>query len=108
MRTLLFTQISDSRFTDDTLSEIIRIKHGVIEEMEKLPDVEFRYLNERILTWTDRTNQRRITFHVQKHSSRTTWNDIYTAVNKIKAVPYKFIQAPSIRELKQSPFFQQI
>lgn len=108
MRTLTFTQIADSRSVDDIVSEINRIKNGLIEALEILPDVSFRYLNQRQLNWDDGSKQLRITIHVQKHSRRTTWNDIYAAVNSVKAAHYKFIQTGDIREIKKSPYFQQL
>lgn len=90
MNTLTFEQIADSRFTDnleenlrtrvDSLMKLLNAMEGVTARHGELSTVEF-----------DENTQLRCRFFVNKTGRKTSWNDIYKAINKVKAVPYKFV-----------------
>ena len=94
MKVLTFEQITDDRLNNDTeqllkdtinqISEILNHMEGVQCIHSEIRKVTFNSDNES-------NNQYRCRFHVKKEGRKTTWNDIYKAVNSVKAVPYSFV-----------------
>ena len=90
-RTLKFQQIADNRFVSDVNEEIERLKDEVCKALDKLPGVEYECHDfHGLLKWDDGEIQRRYTFYVKK-DRQVTWNDVFTVVNSVKAVPYDFV-----------------
>ena len=94
MKTLTFVQISDSRFSGSE-KELESICKNVVDELSSLIGVSVRTENMRVVKFTnfessDSYSWRKRVF-VQK-TKETTWNNIYKTVNKVKSVPYKFVQ----------------
>lgn len=95
-RTLIFTQIVDSRFCDNpeteiknriaALNQLLASHDGLVYESEKIK----RY------TADDGDFQYRITFYVQKKNRKVIWDDIYRIVNSVKPVPFNFANMPII------------
>jgi len=92
MATLRFQQIVDSRRKGDTKALLIRRVKAIEKKLSQLPDVTFTIENPRKVYFgpPEPSVQWRVDFKVKKSSRRTTWNDIYRAVNSVKAVPYSF------------------
>ena len=97
MRTLTFTQITDSRFDPNPAAMIREYKRQVIEKLKKLPGVNvekgevYRVEFDNDPFGTLGNEQYRIQFWVQKTGRKTTWNDVYSAVNSVNPVPFKFV-----------------
>ncbi len=92
MRVLTFTQITDSRFDEDIAKTMRERKRKIVSLLKNMENVEVSHdAVERQLTFPDGTKQFRCSFVVKKYGRKTTWDDIYKAVNSIHAVPYKFI-----------------
>ncbi len=91
MRILTFTQITDSRFDTDVAATMRERKRKIISLLKNMENVEVSHDVERQVSFPDGTEQYRCNFVVKKSGKKTTWNDIYKAVNSVKAVPYKFL-----------------
>ena len=91
MRVLTFTQITDSRFDSDIAATMRERKRKIISLLRNMENVEVSHEVDRKLSWTDGTEQIRCRFTVKKCGRKTTWNNIFKAVNSVYAVPYKFI-----------------
>ena len=89
MRTLYFQQIADSRFCDDIEMEI-KSRMTLIRESLNKPGIELITNTFRHISFPDGTNQVRVDCYVNKGQG-ITWNNVYALVNKINAVPYKFV-----------------
>ena len=89
-RTLVFEQISDSRFQKDIAKEISDRKRKIIKLLNNMEGLHISHDVERKLSWPDGTEQFRCKFYIRKDGRKTTWNDVMTAVNSVHAVPYKF------------------
>jgi len=90
MRSLHFTQTTDSRFTDECLEKLLMSNVEKIKANLSKLDVSVTTSPIRKLTFTDAEGgeQRRIDFIVTKNHKGVKWNDIYSAVGSVKAVPY--------------------
>lgn len=96
-RTLVFTQIADSRFCDDPKTEINNRIAALQTKFQSLNGIVFESENLKRCTFIDDdTIQYRVTFYVQKTNKKVIWNDVYKTVNSIKAVPYNFANMPVI------------
>lgn len=90
MRILYFQQIADSRFGEDKASLIVRVKE-ILENLGNLPGVVADAGGFTHLTFfNSEVTQYRVTFYVRK-DRRTTWPQIYRAVNAVCAVKYTLI-----------------
>ena len=91
-RTLVFQQIVDSRFKGENKSLLVRRVRAVVNNLRKLDGVKVSTGKPRKIVWgpPEPATQWRVDFRVQKTSNETTWNDVYRAVNKVKAAPYSF------------------
>ena len=92
MATLYFQQIIDSRRKGDSKSLLIRRINAIKKKLERLPDVTVRVSTPRRVVFgpPEPSIQWRADFQVKKDSRKVTWNEIYRAVNSVKAVPYSF------------------
>ena len=98
VRTLTFQQISDSRFNGSEF-ELGKLTSGVESALSVLPEVKFQIEELRYLDSSETsTKSWRQRFNVQKVGRKTTWNDVYKAVNSVKAVPYDFVSMSSFFE----------
>ena len=92
MRTLTFEQVSDSRFTEKPAEELREIKRAVIRKLSELEGLTVRH--DPVIKYEfdglEYASQFRCRFYVHKQGRKTTWDDVYRAVNSVKAVPYKF------------------
>ncbi|WP_435277352.1 hypothetical protein ACMAZF_20220 (plasmid) [Psychrobium sp. nBUS_13] len=88
MRTLTFEQISDGRFggTENKLNEIT---NNVLVKLNALTGVKVITEEVRKLDFPDAPSWRQ-RFYVTKTGRNVTWNEIYAAVNSVKAVPFDF------------------
>ena len=91
IRTLTFQQISDSRFNGSE-TELNKLTVGVLSALSKLSGIKVQ-IEESRATECQKTSDKsfRQRFYVQKTGRKTTWKDVYKAVNSIKAVPYGFM-----------------
>ena len=89
-RVLTFEQITDDRFDND-IERLLKDRISKISEiLNHMEGVQCIHSEIRKVTFGD-NNQCRCRFHVKKEGRKTTWNDVYKAVNSVKAVPYSFI-----------------
>lgn len=104
-KTLTFVQISDSRFSGSA-SKLEALSNDVQEALSALPGVTVQTdepghitfsqarLDGESNAWGEIQSWRQ-RFYVQKTGRKTSWNDIYKAVNGVKAAPYEFIRRPA-------------
>lgn len=98
VRTLTFQQISDSRFNGSELG-LAKLTSEVESSLSALPGVKIQIEELRCLENSETsTKSWRQRFNVQKLGRKTTWNDVYKAVNSVKAVPYDFVSMSSFFE----------
>lgn len=100
IRTLTFEQIQDDRFNgskecllriNTQIFEAFKGKESVIVTAESIRELEF------YSSGSDGGNtQWRQRYFIQKTGRQLTWNDVYKAINKIKAVPYSFTRSPKL------------
>ncbi len=92
MSTLHFQQIVDSRQRGDSKALLDKRVEEIKDKLAALPDVTVRVENPRKVYFgpPEPSVQWRVDFYVRKTSRATTWDDIYRAVNSVKAVPYSF------------------
>lgn len=92
MATLHFQQIVDNRRKGETKALLMKRVGEIKRKLAKLPDVTIRVGAPRRVHFgpPEPSMQWRVDFWVRKSSRKTTWNDIYRAVNSVKAVPYSF------------------
>lgn len=100
IRTLTFEQIQDDRFNGSKegllrihtqILEAFKGNENVVISVEAIRDLEFKS------SATDGGNtQWRQRYFIQKSGRQLTWNDVYKAINKIKAVPYSFTKSPKL------------
>lgn len=92
-RTLTFEQIVDSRFNEDmtdlkqrhtNLMELLNNQESLTVKHGQIYEVDFTNTSENNM-------QYRIEYWIEKRGRKLTWNDVYSIVNSVKAVPYKFI-----------------
>ena len=92
MRTLRFTQITDSRFDNDIQNlladrvKLIKEKLSALEGVRVKAGASTHYE----FPGDEPNEQYRSEFYVVKEGRKTTWDDVYRAVNSVKAVPYRF------------------
>ena len=94
MRTLTFEQITDTRFENGDIEQILAERIDKICEMlNRMEGVHFFHFGIKKITFENENNsQCRCQFWVKKDSRKTTWNDIFKTINSIKAVPYRFVE----------------
>ena len=88
MKRIIFQQIADSRFCDDIVKEIEKLKNGTDEAIEKIGAKNKASGICEFLKWNDGTMQYRVDYIVEK-TKAFTYNDLYKAVNSVKACYYK-------------------
>ena len=92
MITMTFEQIADSRLIADTEAEIKRIEAEISANIARLHGVTLKAGEVRLLDgWGDGTHQLRQTYYIRKDGSKTTWDSVMEAVNKVRAPYYRFI-----------------
>lgn len=94
MKTLVFEQITDSRFDADIEQLLQERWAAIMTLLGDMDGVHVSYDEVRKLTFTEPENyeQCRRQFFVRKDNKKTTWNDIYKAIDSVKPVPYKFVE----------------
>ncbi len=88
MKKIIFQQIADSRFCDDIVKEIEKLKNGTDEAIEKIGAKNIASGICEFLKWKDGTAQYRVDYIVEK-TKDFTYNDLYKAVNSVKACYYQ-------------------
>ena len=94
-RTLTFEQITDSRF-GGTLEDLKARDLALINRFNQLSGLIVRSEECRTLLFDNdngvggKSNSFRKRYYIQKLNRKTTWNEIYDAINKIKAAYYSF------------------
>ena len=88
MKRIIFQQIADSRFCDDIVKEIEKLKNGTDEAIEKIGAKNIASGICEFLKWKDGTAQYRVDYIVEK-TKDFTYDDLYKAVNSVKACYYK-------------------
>ena len=98
-RTLTFTQICDVRF-NKSIEDLKLINANILAELNKINGIKVRFDNIREVKFDHEPNSKsshefcssfRQNYYIQKNTRKTTWNDIYGIINKVKAVHYSFI-----------------
>ena len=86
-----FQQISDSRFKGNTKAKMLKNVKQIVKNLKALPGVTVKVGKPRKVVWgpPEPNIQWRVDFYVVKEGRATTWDDVYRAVNKVKAVPFK-------------------
>ncbi|WP_063664376.1 hypothetical protein [Aliivibrio fischeri] len=90
MRTLTFEQISDTRFSGSKV-KLNNIRNKIIKALNTLDGLIFQIEPPRKLEMNGEASFRQRYF-VQKSGRKTTWNDVYRAINSVKPVPYDFVK----------------
>jgi hypothetical protein len=89
-RTLVFQQITDSRFMEkEKCLPVLIDRIGKIKQLLDIDGVFVDVGEPYLLNWGDNI-QYRADFYIWKNTRKTTWNDIYGLVNSVKPVPYEF------------------
>lgn len=96
MRRLYFTQVVDSRFIPNNITDKLSYMYKQIKNIEDsikwnlcdLDNVACTTDNIYRVDWQDGTFQLRQDFTISKASKKTTWNDIYATINKTRPVKY--------------------
>ncbi len=90
MPAVSFQQISDSRFKGNTKAKMLRNVARILKNLKPLPGVSVRVGQPRKLVWgpPEPNVQWRVDFYVTKEGRASTWDDVYMAVNRVKAVPF--------------------
>jgi hypothetical protein len=96
MRTLLFEQISDSRFSGSE-KELDAICGNVLSELSSLTGVTVTCASTIMIRFPKTETEDsfcswRKRFFVQKSENSTTWNDVLKSINRVKASSYGFVQ----------------
>lgn len=94
MRTLIFEQITDSRFDTNIEQLLAERTTTIISLLRRMDGVHVFHDGIRKFTFGEPENneQYRCQFWVRKDNKKTTWNDIYKTINSIKPVPYEFVE----------------
>jgi len=89
-RSLFFTQVVDDRFDKGDLKSLLKSRVDKIKENLSNLDVTIKTGPMRELKFKDSegNTQYRIDFIIERNSNKVKWNDVYSAVNAVKAVPY--------------------
>ena len=91
IRTLTFEQISDSRFNGSE-QELTKLSEKVLSTLSELADVKVQVDKHRLIEFNGGSIKSwRQRFFVQKNTRKTTWEEVYSAVNAVKAAPYDFV-----------------
>ncbi len=93
IKTLCFTQITDSRF-DNNILELLQNRIEKLKELLSIEGLEVNMTSPRLVDWSNTSEnniQYRSEFYITKNTRKISWNDIYKMVNSVKAVPYRFI-----------------
>ena len=102
-RTLTFTQICDSRF-NKTEDDLKLINTKLLKELNNINGLKVKVDNIRHVEFKKEHNAEsehkhdisfRQNYYTQKNTLKTTWNDIFNIINKVRAAHYSFI---SLRE----------
>lgn len=88
MKRIIFQQIADSRFCDSIVKEIERLKEGTDQAIAKIGAKNNASGICEFLKWKDGTTQYRVDYIVEK-TKAFTYNDLYKAVNSVKACYYR-------------------
>ena len=94
VRTLVFDQISDSRFSGSS-QELDRFSGDVRAALSTLPGVTVQTDEPRVVNFSTeegKVQSWRQRFSVQKNCVKTTWDDVRVAVNAVKSAKYEFVK----------------
>lgn len=94
MRILHFTQVVDDRFDTDLENKIKNIEKEIRLKLEKYKGIFIETSNIYKVDFTDTkisNKQLRQDYYIKKSTREITWNDIYSIINSVKSVPYRFI-----------------
>lgn len=93
-RVLTFEQITDDRFAND-IEQLLKDRINKISEiLNHMEGVQYTHSEIQKVTFnsdSESNTQYRCRFYVRKEGRKTTWNDVYKAINSVKAVPYSFV-----------------
>jgi hypothetical protein len=87
MARIIFQQIADNRFSQNIVKEIERLKNETDTALEKIGTKNTGSGICRFVDFQDGTKQYRVDYIIEKEK-HFTYNDLYKAVNSVKAVPY--------------------
>lgn len=88
MKKIIFQQIADSRFCDNIVKEIEKLKDGTDEAIAKIGAKNIASGICQFIDFKDGTTQYRVDYIVEK-TKDFTYNDLYKAVNSVKACYYQ-------------------
>lgn len=90
MRTLHFTQITDSRFNSN-IADLMNERIAKLEELfANIPGVVLKHYDKYKVIFDD-CEQYRADFYIQKNTKKYSWNDIYGMINSVKSAYYEFV-----------------
>ena len=87
MKTIRFQQIADSRFSENIVNEIERLKTSVDEKLATLGIKNEASGICEFFDWHDGTRQYRVDYKITK-TKDFTYNQLFEAINSVKAPVY--------------------
>lgn len=96
MAKIIFQQIADDRFHDNIVKEIERLKSETDKALKTIGTHNQSSGICRFVEFPDGGTQYRVDYIINKEK-HFTYNDLYKAVNNVKAVPYTIKRAKTYK-----------
>ena len=88
-KSVYFSMIADSRFSEDIKAEIEKLHNGVLEVLKDKDKFQIYFSDKRFMTFGNgEDKQFRVYYKVEINKKNTKLNDLYCLVNSVKAVYY--------------------
>ena len=88
-KSVYFSMISDSRFTEEIKKENKKLHKGVLEVLKDKNKFQIYFKENKIITFEKgKTKQLRVYYKVEINKNNTKLNNLYCLVNSIKPVYY--------------------
>ena len=88
-KSIFFSMVADSRFTEDIKKEIKKLHNWVLEVLKDQNKFQIYFREDDMITFEEgKTKQFRVYYRVEINKKNTKRNDLYCLVNSIKPVYY--------------------
>jgi len=88
-KSVFFSMIADSRFTEDIKKEIERLHNGVIEVLKDKDKFQIYFSERKFMTFGEGKDERfGVYYRVEINKRNTRLNDLYCLVNSVCPVYY--------------------
>ena len=88
-KSVFFSMIADSRFTEDIEKEIKKLHNGVLEVLKDKNKFQMYFSEKDFMTFgEEKDKQFRVYYRVEINKKNTRLNDLYCLVNSVKPVYY--------------------